>query len=576
MLYASSICTAEGSLQRAFSEHCLVPTLQVLQKLKYQPSLRVDVRNFVHTLEELAKSQIIISARLAYLNATQPRDKQDPDIPLGLLDDLLASLKKNKDLNVRQGEFVSPAAILFRIATSCQPRKTPKERRIEHSWLQRLFENITESVLTVSGQNTSIEVSCEILQIAVNDGVQFDSSVLEQMLHQLFEVFDTSFESHWNMLHLCMTMDSSVFAARRRQDAAEGNQSEKWPNTLLQSLSEKLIAYGCVLHGDENSSGTEQVKNPADDHTGAADRLPHTECNTNILSITTTLANAFANARDFQGFLDYWERQLIAYQTSETLWEVSVWEDPKLQQVIHDLVEPSLTVEQIEKTLLGLNDRIKDDMKHESMSLSDARSCISHLILLECVLYGCWSEATIQRLSRTVSLIYGRILHLLELGTSLSRQLKALTWKVAATINYQWAPSESYSKYTYDAAEVAMATVIEDAHEDVHIREALGTSAKVVISRTNYTEKLQAFRFILSFVSIEAIFGPMTTDDPDHVKVMIWIRTVLERFNKSTPGMPEIGSEIHDIWDGRSEPATEDGFAIASLALIVGLPRILE
>ena len=571
-------------LQRYFSKHCLLPTVQLLlnvEGLLFPTSRHSEV---LQALEALVISHTISPVRLSYLNATQPSNSRVPNIPVGLVDDLLASLTTYNGLGAPAEDIADAAKKLYMIAIKCQSRRTPKQRRIEHSWLQRLFIHIAESIgffdssALASHRPVMPEIALsEMLQIAVENDVQLDSSLLERILKQIFEIFDTLVKTHWDIVRSCMAMDPNIFTFSARSNVVKGKTLSELSNKLLQSLSENLIKQGRILYvSDFPSDVREEARTLIDEIRNITNQFAAARDDVNLRSITLPLLHAFAKSREFHGFLRYWQTQLVAYQQSEPIWDVSLWEDRELQRAIRELVEPSLTVEQIAKILLTICEEIETIIDCKIIGIQETRVCISHLVVLECVTSGCATDSTVDRLSGTVSSLYDRILRLSSKKVDLSRTVKASLWRVMATINGRWPLREGLRESSLDASRTAFTTVINDPRQSEPFGEQLVAPTKSDETRMIYSEKFQAFRFILSFISMEVLNDRFSANGLVYGEVMPWITTILDRFTWSETGQFHIKPDICLNWDIGSEPATENGFTLASLALIVESPEFLQ
>ena len=537
----------------------------------------------LQALEGLVISHTISPVRLSYLNATQPSISRDPNIPIDLVDDILASLTAYSDLGTPEEVIADAAKKLYTIAIKCQSRRTPKERRIEHSWLQRLFTHLAESIgffdlVSHRPVMPAIALS-KMLQIAVGNEVQLDSSLLERILNQIFKIFDIWIKPHWDIVRLCMAMDPNIFTISARSNVVKGKTSLDHSNKLLQSLSENLIKRGripYVSHSPPNVREEEEARTMIDEIRSITNQFPATRDDINLRSFTLPLLHAFAKSREFHGFLRYWQMQLVAYQQSEPIWDVSLWEDGELQQAIRELVEPSLTVEQIAKILMTIFEEIETIIDRKIIGTEETRVCISHLVVLECVTSGCATDSTVDRLSSTVSSLYNRILRVSSKKVDLSSTVKASFWRVMATINGRWPLREGLPESSLDASRTAFTTVVSDPRQSEPFGEQFVASTKSDEARMIYSEKFQAFRFILSFISMEVLNGRFSADGVVYGEVMPWIKTILDRFTWSETGQFRIKSDSGLKWDIGSEPATENGFTLASLALIVESPEFLQ
>lgn len=534
----------------------------------------------MQALEGLLRTQIVLPARLAFLNAAKPRDNRDPNIPDSFLDDLLAPVTAMNISDTLPEISVQAVVIFYRIAIECRPRNIPKERRIEHSWLQKLFVYIAKaspyfesSDVAFDSQGGSTTILCEMLQLAVYYDVAFDSLLLGWILKRLFEIFDICVGTHWEIVRLCMVMDPFIFV---HGAVARMSGSKESTNELLPLLSENFRKHADALYHNDFPIGIGQgiaITDQDADVTYISTLARH---GTTLKSIAILLARAFAKSRALPIFFTYWQVQLSACQHSEFAWNVSVWEDDELQQVVQELVEPSLVAEQVEKLLSHMMDEIEKVAGHEPKELSNLRACISRLIILECFLSGCTTHATIEKVQKKVSSIYDQALHLPIVESSLKRDHKRLVWRLMATINGRWPLREGNPKLSFDAATEAF-TIITKTSEDLQeVQEGLGASAKAAIARTIYGEKFQAFRFILSFASMQALNSRLIVGNAIHTEMMDWIGRIIYRFVRPTTEALHSDKDSSIKWSGRSEPTTEEDLVIALLTMIAHCPPILQ
>lgn len=569
MLYLSCHLAANDRRQREFSKKCLLPTLKLVEQVVQRLKSESDKERMLQALEGLITRNAIEPARLSLLNAIQPQDRRDPLVPTDFAVDTLLAIA-DPDLQALTEGVKAPAAMFFNIAIQSRSRNTPRESRTEQSWLQRLFMYFAESLSFFDSstqddglRSKSIIVIHDMICTAFMNGIHFDGPVLERILGQLFEHFDSRVTAQWSMIQLCMEMDPKVFVSASRTSNITEKTSHGVPNMFLRSLFEKITERGRELRLDS------VLPDSRDD---AASSVQEDQ----VRAVPIQLVSAFAGSRELISFIRHWREQLFSYQQSESVWDASIWEEPQLQQRLKERLEPCTTVEQIEKLLLIIKDDLTAFIKRGTLGIVDTRACISHVIVLECVLSGCTTDSTIHKLRVVASAIYDVILQLLVVKSAANRCLSSSSRKVLATINGRWPAAEGSSMPSFEAAKMALATIVED-HPEVEQRpqepETLPHADK---ERIVYGGKFHAFRFLWSFASVVLCGDGFTADIDMHPQVTIWLKTILDHFAPSEVGKVFVKHDTGPLWDARSEPVTKDGFAVALLALIVQNPRVLQ
>lgn len=538
---------------------------QVDQRLKTES----DKERMFQALEGLITKNAIEPARLSLLNTMQPQDRRDPLVPTDFAGDSLLVIA-DPDLQALTEGVKAPAAMFFKIAIQSRPRNTPRESRTEHSWLQRLFMYFAESLSFFDsstqddGQRSkSIMIIHDMLCTAFKNGIHFDGPVLERILGQLFEHFDSRVTAQWSMIQLCMEMDPRVFVSASRTSIITGKASQEVPNLFLRSLFKKITERGRELCSDSV---------PPDSTDDVASNVHEDQ----VRAVAIQLVSAFAGSRELISFIRHWREQLIYYQQSESVWDASIWEEPQLQQRLRERLEPCTTVEQIEKLLMIIKDDLTAFIERGTLGIVDIRACISHMIVLDCVLSGCTTDSTIQKLRVGASAIYDVILQLLLVMSAADRCLRSSSWKVLATINGRWPAMEGSSMPSFEAAKMALATIVEDHPEEEQMPLEPQKLPHADKKRITYGGKFHAFRFLWSFASVILCRDGFTADIDMHPQLTIWLRTILDHFAPSEVGRVFVKHDTGPLWNARSEPVTKDGFAVALLALIVQHPRVLQ
>ncbi|TAQ83921.1 hypothetical protein B7494_g7755 [Chlorociboria aeruginascens] len=285
-----------------FSLHCSQPLLTLLRTMKEAPVANYD---WSAQLEQLVARYIIVPAKAARID--------NPEL------DLLSTLTRVSVL-----QDINTAPILFNIAIrSLQPIGARKRRLEDDEWLQTVFNTLRKAMLDTKSKGHP-EAIRGMLQSAIRYKVDLGLPVLRSITTEYALPND---HTEWALLATIIKLDANVFLI---------------PN-----------------------NDTDLVKDHFTRITAASISVSWKDISQQVISTTLVpLMTEFAKARDLSGFIRHWFAQLVAFEelrknTDSFPTDVfSAWEDDALQTELSQLLESSLTVNQMMKIFDWLNEEI--------------------------------------------------------------------------------------------------------------------------------------------------------------------------------------------------------------------------
>ena len=566
--------------QRVFSEHSLLPCLQILSS-----STAHGRRNIVDALQELVMHHAILPARASQLIEANSNDSQSSDRPANLMDELLASILTETPVEPDRNYQVLSIKALFQIAVRVAPPRSPKERRLETSWLQKLFTHITEHLSFFDSGSASVgqrDSSCALVQgmlrAAVDQGFRFDRLVLERIVHRLFEGFQRTHDSFWGIISACMEMDANIFVSRSR---SSDHSSEVSPNQLLYSLFDNIRKHHEDQIRDRSSSGAVQTTTMV-------------ERSAILNHVIFPLAQAFADARDFNDFLGYWQSQLAIVLQGCNHWGATIWEDEELLQLIRGLAEPSLTIGQIEQVFLSTCNMLSSMIAQNVDEATDVAPCMAMMIVLESIVSGCTTDMSLQKLKHA-AFAFQKLCFSTDFPKfTRSKTFKSRLWRLFATLNNRWPLPTDHLDPIMHTAIIAVEAVLENVEEPV-VDTKRTTTQEAPSAWQAYSEKVQALRFILSLASTEKGSQYQSAGNSIIAPMSVWVEKILNWVTLSSDGGIESKTQCWDplsweiqnepetpqdpvnpSWEIRNDPSNPAEFAIATLVLIVHSPSVLR
>jgi nucleolar pre-ribosomal-associated protein 2 len=252
-------------------------------------------------LEQLLARYFIIPAKAAYVTS------------------------KNTDLlSILVGESVSIeplfAPILFDVAIrSLQPSGTRLRPQQDAAWLVAIFTALGDAIRASISTNKSLAVR-QMLQSCLDYQVRLDLVSLRGLVLE-FALLEP--ETDWHILAITIRLDSNVFLITKNSEQA---LTELLDRITLASLKPLWL---------------DNVIRIVDD-------------------VLVPLMGEFAKARDLAGFVHHWYEKANELQLSKPSEYFHAWEDEALQVKMRDIMEVSMTTQQIVEVFQWTRGKIEE------------------------------------------------------------------------------------------------------------------------------------------------------------------------------------------------------------------------
>jgi hypothetical protein len=450
-------------------------------------------------LEDLIVKKIIIPSRVSFLRiksvSTSEREDESWSSSIDLLKPLAKDRKTEAGDHSIEGTTLGllwPTSIIFRIAVQSLPRVTPRQRLVEDSWLQDLFNRLLQDNVGGNAPNTQLIYSTQyvsklnqLLQEIADHNIRISISKLEPLLDHTMSCLDGSLDAatFCEMISLCIAIDANMFIVPAPIAKAEQANNRRLPNQRLAAL----------LLWITTSAWKKSLE-------------PDMPYEAKLSKIVIPLVKAFAKARDLLGFVACWQEQLASCQTLRpnqlglipgSYLPQSLWEDERLLQLLSRLLGSTLTTGQINNTLSKAHTNITS---HATLVSDGYPRLIANLILLDCALGITLNDDRSDQVTRTVRDIYHYTLDGLLSRPDWPKEHKWRLWRILITYNERWILRGKDS----DLQGIEQ-QVIEKAVD--LITRTQSKPSKIKDQQRYYTEELYAFAFVLSATSRENKFG---------------------------------------------------------------------
>lgn len=217
------------------------------------------------------------------------------------------------------------AASIFDVAIRLiQPQGSKRRRPNDESWLQTVFNTLKEVMPAKKADSNSVTI-CAMIRSAIEYKVDLKLEVLQSITAEFALLKDSPAEwelKNWELVYMVMKLDANVFLI-------PSNEYD-----LLQ------ILFARINHASLQPKWSERDFSRA------------------VISKTLVpLMNAFAKARNLSDFIRHWYHELVKHEQARKIADsVAVdfygpWEDEMLQDELAELLEPSLTTQQVNQLL---------------------------------------------------------------------------------------------------------------------------------------------------------------------------------------------------------------------------------
>jgi nucleolar pre-ribosomal-associated protein 2 len=281
-----------------FSNHCVQPVLSLLS------TIGDGWGQWKLQLEELLARNVIIPAKTAYGASS------DTEVLKGIVGEILDA----------QPSF---GTTLFDIAIRCiQPHPSKRRKPTDTAWLQAIFALILESIAKTASSSSS-PIITSLLQSCIAHQVTLDLPLLRSIITQ-YALTETVVD--WSLVSKIVKLDSNTFLIPEPEE----------------DLLEKLFSAITIV-----SNGSSWLE--------VADQV--------VDGVVVPLMGESAKARDLTGFVFKWYAQLVVLQEKRgksSVSYLSAWEDDALIVKFREVMEPSLTIEQIKELVDWLEERSKE------------------------------------------------------------------------------------------------------------------------------------------------------------------------------------------------------------------------
>lgn len=295
---------ADESELSFFSRHCLESLVLLLRATGRGFS---GNNNWTSQLEQLVARNVMIPAKAA--------KRDDPE------SSLLPNLAR-----IPVVKNTANAPVFFDIAIrSILGHGTQRRRPQDDAWLQHVFITLQDALVQRPEDNS--EALCAMLQSARKYSVGIELSNLRNITSK-FAL--SKGRNDWKLVQSIIALDANVFLIPDSE------------TNLLDELFSR-ITKTCVQP----------------EWAEVADRV--------VLDVLVPLMNEFAKARDLSGFVRHWYAQLVEFEklrVEAMLFSMDLfgaWEDEALQTELIKLLEPSLTIQQINQILDWLSIELADN-----------------------------------------------------------------------------------------------------------------------------------------------------------------------------------------------------------------------
>jgi nucleolar pre-ribosomal-associated protein 2 len=295
---------ADDNSLMQFSLYCTQPVLSLLRAVKDGKYLKIG---WAPQLEQLLSRNIMNPAKAARWEDTES--------------ELLSTLTK---ISVLQDTANAPR--LFEIAIrSIQPHGSRRRRASDDTWLQTVFKTLKDAMPPQNAAGNGKDIG-SMLQCAIDYKVGLDLSELRIITSEIALLEGLK---DWGLLATIIKLDSNVFLI---------------PNDEQDLLKDLL---GRITKASIDPSWPELSVQVVPD-------------------ILVPLMIEFAKARDLSGFLRHWFAQLVEFDRLRneamlfSLDTFGAWEDEALQAQLSNLLEASLTVQQITQILDWLSVQVTE------------------------------------------------------------------------------------------------------------------------------------------------------------------------------------------------------------------------
>lgn len=425
---------------------------------------------------------ILLPVRSYFLSTKGTSKPHRNELSSSPTQDLLAPLAKtySNEADHMKGTSLTllPISLLFRISIQCSPRKTPKQRSLEDSWLQELFgqlahyaslsSNVSEFASHSEKYVTTLN---QMLRDVISHNISIAAFNVEILLGEVSDVLDRRIDTpmYWDLVGLCIEINPNAFIGYPLgSDSSQENRR-------------KVLKKQMELHLSLVTSSS--WKTSAE---------PGVNYKTKLSQFVLPLAKAFSKTRNLVGFILVWQEQIAISQNSRpdvntnipvSDYTTNIWEDEELLQIIAQLVETSLIVGQIDALFKKM---IANVPRSGATFLPDDFE--ADLVVLDCIVNANLNESYVDQLTKSAQSIYILTTGLASSEADLSFKQRWRLWRVLNTLKQRWPMPQDSSGFQ----------LAEQQAIDKALSQIVRLFSEHKLLKHDLVESVHAFRFILT------------------------------------------------------------------------------
>lgn len=544
-IWHESISRGAPDLQElalAFCKTCLVATTNLLIVLKQKEGNSELLQS---QLEELLLRQLILPVRSAAL-AVRPKARRKKDTT-AMVDELANQLlqplhQELLRLIEAHGRYSKEVQALLRGITyiwdlslrNCQ-RANPKQKVREEPWLRNFFVALSSCAgNSVTGDWTLAVhphanfVLCEMLNLCAKGDFSPGLELLESIMRRYSGMCLPEEESiAWNLVAQVLRIDANVFVPGGIRQPTQDLFADAGPlhELIVKHLSSMPWSpeydRHYVLHaiserdGDDLSSSAKAFKDQ--NHLTPGDF---------VTSVPIALMNAYAQARDLTGFLDVWRTELIKSTRHIVIGSGngSIWEDQTVALAVRDVLESSLTEQQILDILTDLAAPFSQIEEAQNVMYvftelrrnAQGTGAAANLVLLDAVVAAIRSDAVLEVCCEQLLALYYQSLISVGSKTAINKlPIMHRIWRTLSSIQLVLFPTLPTDQKDAILKDTAASSCTQTAIE------AVSEAAVAWPNTAIYERASRAFTFLVS------LFANMPAQDDDNVALESCIDCIL-------------------------------------------------
>ena len=488
--------------------HCLLPALQLLDTCRQWSSPDQDIVLVEKSLEKLLVDHVILPFRDSVIHADQTMTSDSGESRLSFSDELTLTLDRfplvTEHFVSRKKPSYYPRSVtktkvhltlaflvhLFEIALIARPRHLPNLRRMEDSWLENFFDQLTIVFNQIQPHTNGTRSQKDyarlvrwMLRKALDHKLYLSLPNIEMIINKLSGLFTPEHDIEWGIINLCLLSDANAFIVPASSSGLSNSKLVSPPNRILSTLLSELTNISFRSSPDVSQKDYDYA----------------------ISHVAIPLSAAFSDGRDLLVFLSYWREQVNVYQEAKSysVGKVgrSIWEEQRLLNSVAQSIETTLTPGQI--------DQLVSSTAHDLKILTEKvpeNSCVNlgGLILLDCIFAGISGEEIMARMMTTAQSVFSLLGVILSSNYTLLNRWRM--WRIQGVIAERWIPIHSSLAFKQSATS-AISRAVKLTNSTVLPKGKPLKQDKVETLGQDFTETLYALNYTLSYIGREEFFG---------------------------------------------------------------------